>query len=83
MSEPELAVSADRHQSVGSDAGADVDHTLASLRVLNPRQRAVIVLKFYEQRTEAEIAAIVHVPCRAAGSGMYTASIAGSSSIAS
>ncbi|HUF98557.1 MAG TPA: sigma-70 family RNA polymerase sigma factor [Ilumatobacter sp.] len=38
---------------------AGFDHTLATLRALNARQRAVVVLKFYEQRTEPEIAAIV------------------------
>ncbi len=37
----------------------DYDHTLATLSVLTPRQRAVVVLKFYEQRTEDEIAELV------------------------
>lgn len=37
----------------------DVDHTLAALGALSPRQRAVVVLKFYEGRTEQEIADLV------------------------
>ncbi len=38
---------------------AGVDHTLATLATLNHRERAIVVLKFYEQRTEHEIAEIV------------------------
>jgi RNA polymerase sigma factor (sigma-70 family) len=37
----------------------DVDDTLATLDSLNHRQRSVIVLKFYEDRSEKEIADIV------------------------
>lgn len=40
-------------------AHLEVDHTMETLRALNHRQRAIVVLKFYEQRSEAEIAAIV------------------------
>lgn len=36
-----------------------VDHTLSALATLSHTQRAIIVLKFYEGRTEAEIAEIV------------------------
>lgn len=37
----------------------DVDHTFATLAGLSHRERAVVVLKFYEQRSEAEIADLV------------------------
>lgn len=37
----------------------DVDHTFATLAVLSHRERAIVVLKFYEQRSEAEIADLV------------------------
>lgn len=37
----------------------DVDHTLTTLGVLNARERACIVLKYYEDRTEREIAELV------------------------
>lgn len=37
----------------------DVDHTLSTLAVLNRRERAVVVLKYYEQRNEREIAHLV------------------------
>lgn len=37
----------------------EVDHTFATLDSLNHRQRAVVILKYYEGRTEAEIADIV------------------------
>lgn len=37
----------------------DVDHTLATLESLNHKQRAMVVLKFYEERTEHEIAEIM------------------------
>lgn len=45
----------------GRDAAAalDVDHTLATLGVLTPRERACVVLKYYEDRTEQEIADLV------------------------
>jgi len=36
-----------------------VDHTFATLDSLNHRQRAVVILKYYEGRTELEIADIV------------------------
>jgi len=37
----------------------DVDDTLSTLAVLTPRQRAIVVLKFYEHLSEREIAGIV------------------------
>lgn len=40
-------------------AHLDIDHTLATLDCLNHRQRAMVVLRFYEDCTEAEIADIV------------------------
>jgi RNA polymerase sigma factor (sigma-70 family) len=40
-------------------AALEVDHTLATLESLNPKQRAMIVLKFYEERTEHEIAEVM------------------------
>lgn len=36
-----------------------VDHTFATLAALSHRERAIVVLKFYEQRSEAEIAELV------------------------
>ena len=42
-----------------SPVGLDVDHTLAALAVLPHRQRAAVVLKFYEGRTEQEIADVL------------------------
>lgn len=38
---------------------ATFDHTLVTLQALSARQRAVVVLKFYEQCTEAEIATTI------------------------
>ena len=40
-------------------AHLEIDHTLATLDCLNHRQRAVVILKYYEDRSEAEIAHIV------------------------
>jgi RNA polymerase sigma-70 factor (sigma-E family) len=43
-------------------AGADLgerDRTLAALRLLPPRQRAVIVLRYYEDLSEADIAKVL------------------------
>jgi RNA polymerase sigma factor (sigma-70 family) len=40
-------------------ASLEVDHTLTTLDVLNAKQRAIVVLKFYEGRSEREIADIV------------------------
>jgi RNA polymerase sigma factor (sigma-70 family) len=37
----------------------DVDHTLATLALLTPNERACVVLKYYEDRTEREIADLV------------------------
>ncbi len=36
-----------------------VDHTLATLAALSHKQRAIVILKYYEDRSEAEIADIV------------------------
>jgi DNA-directed RNA polymerase specialized sigma24 family protein len=45
-----------RRTSTEDSVGLDVDHTLAVLARLPHRQRAAVVLKFYEGRTEDEIA---------------------------
>ena len=45
-----------RLEEAGAPAVLDVDHTLAALAVLPHRQRAAVVLKFYEGQTEQEIA---------------------------
>lgn len=37
----------------------DVDHTMTTLAVLAPKERACVVLKYYEGRTEQEIADLV------------------------
>ena len=45
-----------------SDAMSDVDDRLAveeALRLLGPRQRAVLVLRFYDDMTEAQAAAVL------------------------
>jgi RNA polymerase sigma factor (sigma-70 family) len=61
----EQALASQSHRHTGGQltnpaiSPAAFDHTLETLRSLSPRQRAIVVLKFYEQRTEAEIAAIV------------------------
>jgi RNA polymerase sigma factor (sigma-70 family) len=57
--EQALATQSHNHSSGHLITHAAFDDTLATLRSLSPRQRAIVVLKFYEQRTEAEIAAIV------------------------
>jgi len=46
-------------QHTASTDALDVDHTFATLAALSHRERAVVVLKFYEQRSEAEIAELV------------------------
>lgn len=45
----------------------DVDHTIATLAALSPRERACVVLKYYEDHTEREIAELVG--CRAGSVG--------------
>ncbi|MBK5222863.1 MAG: sigma-70 family RNA polymerase sigma factor [Acidimicrobiia bacterium] len=46
----------DRFRSRPEVASLDVDHVLDALRVLPATQRAVVVLRFYEDRSELEIA---------------------------
>ncbi len=49
-----------RDESIAEQAAnLEIDHTLATLDALNHRQRAVVILKYYEGRSEAEIADIV------------------------
>jgi RNA polymerase sigma factor (sigma-70 family) len=43
------------------EALAESDEVWAALRLLTPRQRAVVVLRYYEQLTEAEIADVLHI----------------------
>ena len=40
-------------------APLQIDHTLATLAALSHKQRAIVILKYYEDRSEAEIADIV------------------------
>jgi RNA polymerase sigma-70 factor (sigma-E family) len=53
---PEHAVSGDDPGRVELRAGL-----VAALRTLPPRQRAVVVLRFYEDRPEADVAELLHV----------------------
>jgi RNA polymerase sigma factor (sigma-70 family) len=46
-------------EQVDASVELDVDHTLATLAALKPKPRAIVVLKYYEGRTEHEIAEIV------------------------
>ena len=51
------------HEAVGGDFGAEVaqrDALWRLVRSLPPRQRAVVVLRFYEDLDDASIAAILH-----------------------
>jgi RNA polymerase sigma factor (sigma-70 family) len=48
-----------RRTTAEPSTALEVDHTRAALSALSPRQRAVVVLKFYEGRTEREIAELV------------------------
>jgi RNA polymerase sigma-70 factor (ECF subfamily) len=44
-----------------ADARAERDRVWSAVRALPPRQRAVLVLRYYEDRTEAEIADLLGV----------------------
>lgn len=55
------AVPADRVVPDPSESVADRADLIAALRELAPRQRAVIVLRYFEDRTEAETAEILGV----------------------
>ena len=48
----------DRAAAEGADLG-ERDRTVAALRLLPPRQRAVVVLRYYEDLSEADIAAVL------------------------
>ena len=56
------AVPADRVVPDPSGAVAERADLIAALRELAPRQRAVIVLRYFEDRTEAEPAGIFGIP---------------------
>jgi RNA polymerase sigma factor (sigma-70 family) len=43
------------------DALTETAEVWDALRQLTPRQRAVVVLRYYEQLTEAEIADVLHI----------------------
>ena len=57
---PLLRVQAGASEAADPTAGVDLrDAMVRLLRQLPPRQRTVIVLRYWEQRTEAEIAALL------------------------
>ena len=59
---PHVVAEPSEHTPSAGDRFADVDSRLAlreALTQLPPRQRAVIVLRYYEQLTEAEAAAVL------------------------
>lgn len=56
--ESDLPTGFDRAAPDGADLG-DRDRTLTALRLLPPRQRAVIVLRYYEDLPEADIAQVL------------------------
>ena len=53
---PHQATAGDRAQQI-----ADRDGLMAALRRQPPRQRAVVALRYYEDRSEAEVAALLRI----------------------
>jgi RNA polymerase sigma-70 factor (sigma-E family) len=62
LTSPDLLTLVDGNAGPGpEDALTDTAEVWDALRELTPRQRAVVVLRYYEQLTEAEIADVLHI----------------------
>lgn len=62
--QPESPMADPPHRAAAGDHAeqiADRDGLMAALRRLPPRQRAVVVLRYYEDRSEADVSALLRI----------------------